>query len=48
MKIRDIYIIININTNKNLVYKVILVVIGGFVLVISLIITLIEDQIKAV
>lgn len=45
-KKKDVYTIVSTNANKSLVYQAILVVIGGFVLVILPTIALIEDQVK--
>lgn len=42
---RNIYAIVDINANKNLVYQSILVITRGSVLVILPIITFIEDQV---
>ena len=47
MKKRDIYAITSTNTSKSLVYHAILVVKGGFVLVISPTIAVIENQVRA-
>lgn len=48
IKKRDVYAIISTNTNKSLVYQVILVVTKDFILVISPIIAFIGDQIRVV
>lgn len=46
LKKKEFCAIVNTNTNKNLIYEVILAIIKSFVLLILLIIALIKDQVK--